>query len=195
MSGKADQVDVPIAAIAATGASASGAPSASSDGAQPATEASSDGAQPPHAAGLAGAQPATEAALGEPDSVQEQEPGMPEVRIELPPPPEDRTVEDLGAAPQTRPRGRPPKRLLPDPRGPDYTPGCSGCSGASYYHRLGCKFYQKKVKKTIPTNATELVTNPPIEVGQPASGPKASSSTQQSPQPDSSTSSSWQKRA
>ena len=195
MSGKADQVDVPIAATAATGASASGAPAASSGGAPHATEASSDGAQPADAAGSAGAQPATEALLGEPEAVQAQEPVGRQVRIELPPLPEDFTVEDLDAAPQTRPRGRPPKRVLPDPRGLDYTPGCSGCSGASYYHRLGCKFYQKKVKKTIPTNATELVTNPPVEVGQPAAGPTASSSIKQSPQPDSSASSSGPKRS
>ena len=195
MSGKADQVDVPIAATAAIEASASGAPAASSGGAPPATEAGSEGAQPVDAAGSAGAQPATEARLGEPEAVQTQEPVGTEERIELPPPPEDFTVEDFDAAPQTRPRGRPPKRVLPDPRGPDYTPLCSGCSGASYYHRPGCKFYQKKVKKTIPTDATELVTNPPVEVGQPAVGPTASSSTQQSPQADSSAGSSGTKRS
>ena len=40
--------------------------------------------------------------------------------------------------PSKRPRGRPPTRILPDSGSSDYTPGCAGCRGESYYHTTEC---------------------------------------------------------
>ena len=50
----------------------------------------------------------------------------------------DETVEDAPGTVERRPRGRPVKRVLPDPMSDEYTVGCSGRIGNTYRHSNWC---------------------------------------------------------
>ncbi len=67
----------------------------------------------------------------------------------------DTTVEGGDERPAKKMRGRPPTRVLPDPRSERHYPGCSGCEGRSYYHSAMCRAYQAGLDKREKENATE----------------------------------------
>ena len=60
----------------------------------------------------------------------------------------DPTVEDLGVGePLRRGRGRPATREIPAPFSANYTPGCGGCEGRSWYHIKSCPLHIDKEER------------------------------------------------
>ena len=60
----------------------------------------------------------------------------------------DLTVEDLAVnEPLRRGRGRPATRGTPDPFSANYTPGCGGCEGRSWYHVKSCPQHVPKEER------------------------------------------------
>ena len=66
------------------------------------------------------------------------------------PPPADQVMDDvqgeLEGPPAKRGRGRIATGILPLPGSAEFTPGCSGCMGISYYHNKACRAKQEEAE-------------------------------------------------